>query len=118
MITSPLPVARAIAPLLIASRDEAQKRLMVTPLTLSGSSAISQAWRAIFMPASASGKPQPQRTSSTIAGSMPVRLISSLSTSADRSSGRILTNVPFIARPIGVLTPPTMTTSCIFLPPW
>ena len=59
---------------------------------------------------------QPQITSSTIAGSMPARSTSSLSTIADRSAA-CMSDSPPLRLPTGVRTASTMTVSRIYFTP-
>jgi hypothetical protein len=83
---------------------------MVTPGTLSGRPADSQALRAMSMACGPACETQPMMTSSTADGSAPVRVISSLSTCAARSTGWTPDSPPF-RRPIGLRTAPTMYAS-------
>src|SRR5580658_1729409 len=87
--------------------DDPHCRSMVTPGTDSGSPADSQALRAISIDCGPICETQPMMTSSTAAGSTPVRDTSSASTCAPRSTGWTSARPPFL-RPTGVLTAPTM----------
>ena len=82
----------------IACIEEPQKRLTVAPATEIGRCASNAISRATFMPCSPSGKAQPTITSSTSAGSMPLRAISASITWAARSSGRTLVSAPLCAK--------------------
>ena len=82
-------------------------RSMVTPGTCSGSPADSHALRAMSMACGPSWDTQPMITSSTAAGSTPVRSISSRSTCAARSTG-CTPDSPPLRLPTGVRTAPTM----------
>src|SRR5579875_584930 len=89
---------------------------MLTPGTDSGSPADSQAFRAMSIAWGPICETQPMITSSTAAGSTPVRETSSASTCAARSTGWTEDSPPF-RRPTGVRTAPTMyacdtSTSC------
>src|ERR1022692_1807928 len=83
---------------------------MVTPGTDSGSPAESQALRAMSIDCGPIWETQPMITSSTAAGSAPVRAISSASTCAARSTGCTDARPP-LRRPTGVRTAPTMYAS-------
>ena len=67
--------------------EEPHCRSTLTPGTDSGQPAASTAFRAMSKVCSPTWLTQPQMTSSTRAGSMPVRAASAWSTWADRSTG-------------------------------
>ena len=90
--------------------DEPHCRSMVTPGTLSGRPADSQALRAMSMACGPTCETQPMMTSSTADGSAPVRVISSLSTCAAMSTG-CTPDRPPLRLPTGVRTAPTMYAS-------
>jgi hypothetical protein len=83
---------------------------MVTPGTLSGRPADSHAVRAMSAACGPACDTQPMTTSSTAAGSTPVRAISSRSTCAARSAGWTADRPP-LRFPIGLRTAPTMYAS-------
>ena len=108
-IRSASPRRMRSAAIATACEPDEQKRLTVTPGTLSGSPASSSPIRATFMPCSASGIAQPTITSAMRCGSMPGALASAARiTCASRSSGRVLRNMPRGALPTGVRTAATM----------
>src|SRR3984893_8820863 len=87
---------------------------MVFAEVRTGKPARSQAFRATFIPCSASGMAQPMITSSTSFGSSPLaRAIASVITMAAKSSGRVARNVPLVGFPIAVRTELTITASRI-----
>ena len=92
---------------------------IVTPVTSSGKPAASAAFRPTLKACSPTCETAPQMTSSTIAGSMPVRSTKPWSTIADRSTGWIPLSAPFSALPMptGLRTAPTMTASRTILSP-
>jgi hypothetical protein len=107
--TSASPTRMRSAAICTAVRPEAQKRLTVTPPTVSGRPASSTAMRAMFRPCSPSGMAQPTMASSTAFGSRVgtwrnAPWIAAIS----RSSGRVLRNIPRPALPIGVRVAATM----------
>ena len=61
----------ACAAMAMACSPEEQKRLIVVPLVVTGHPPARAEFRAMFMPVSPSGMPQPMNTSSTAAGSIP-----------------------------------------------
>src|SRR5215469_2386054 len=85
---------------------------MVVPGMLSGQSAASTANRPMLLDWSPIWDTQPQMTSSTSAGSSPVRSAISVSTSADRSTGCTSASPP-PRLPTGVRTASTITASRI-----
>ena len=70
------PLAIFCAPMLTASRPEAQKRLICTPLTRTSQPALSKAVFGNTEPCSPTGLTQPMTTSSTSAGSKSWRFCS------------------------------------------
>src|SRR5712691_11777700 len=106
---SPSRMARAACT--AASSPLAQSRFKVTPGTSAGSPARSSAIRATFLLSSPAWLAQPKKTSST-SFAAGLRPISSLITSAPRSSGRICDKRPRIL-PTGVRTASTITASCM-----
>ena len=103
------------APSAIVCRPDEQKRLMVAEGTSTGIPARNELNRATFRPCDASGIAQPQRMSSSIAGSMPASLIAARMTSADSSTGCTDANPPsFFPRPTAVLTAAVMNTLSIY----
>src|SRR5277367_4061428 len=89
---------------------EPQARLTVVPGIDSGQPAASTAYRPMLADWSPTWPTQPQITSSTIAGSMPVRCASARSTSADRSAACAVDSPP-PRLPTAVLTASTTTAS-------
>ena len=90
-ITCASPTRMRSAAICTADSPEAQKRLTVTPPTLTGNPASTAPMRATFRPCCASGMAQPQTTSSMAAGSSVGTWASAeRSTVASRSSGRVL----------------------------
>jgi hypothetical protein len=88
----------------MASRPDAQKRLMVAPPTVSGKPAIKGAMRPMLRPCSASGKAQPIMTSSTMPGSSPgVLSMADFRMKESISSGRVSLNAPLPRLQPGVL---------------
>jgi hypothetical protein len=81
------PELTAIAAKLMACRPEAQKRFSETAETLSGQPAARTALRATFAPCSPTCDTAPTITSSTSAGSNPLRICSALSTCPKSSCG-------------------------------
>src|SRR5580692_2576955 len=117
MLSTPAAITRSCVPdrtpcaaKCTACCEEPHCRSMVTPGTLSGSPADSQAFRAMSIVCGPICETQPMMTSSTADGSAPVRVISSLSTCAARSAGWIPDSPP-LRRPTGVRTAPTMYAS-------
>src|SRR5580692_8252544 len=97
---------------------EPQARLTVVPGTDSGQPAASTAYRPILADWSPTWPTQPQITSSTTAGSMPVRCASARSTSADRSAACAVDSPP-PRLPTAVLTVSTTTASrVIYMSPY
>ncbi len=90
-------------------------RSRVVPGTDSGQPAARTALRAMFQDCSPTCDTQPQMTSSTRAGSNPLRSARARSACAERSTGCTSARLPF-RRPTGVRTAPTMTASRIFTP--
>src|SRR5690606_3953109 len=103
MKTSPSPARIAWNAEFTAWRPEPHRRFTVWPGTLTGRPASRPAIRATFRLSSPGWLAQPRMTSSTRAGSMPVRSTSARITVAARSSGRTAASAP-PWRPIGVRT--------------
>src|SRR5215468_3676182 len=115
--TSYWPLVRPAAAKCTDCCDEPHCRSTVTPGTLSGQPAASTALRAMSNVCSPNWLTQPQITSSTTAGSMPVRPVSVRSTCADRSTGCTPASAPF-RLPTGVRTAATITASRTAPPPF
>ena len=112
IITSASPTRIRSAAIASAVRPDAQKRLTVTPPTVSGSPASSAPRRATLSPCSASGIAQPTIASSIVVGSSPGTCASALRIACTRrSSGRTLRSIPLGALPIGVRLAATMYAS-------
>src|SRR5215213_2479932 len=90
--------------------EEPHWRSMVVAGTSSGSPAASQALRATFTDCSPIWDTQPRITSSTSAGSTPLRSTSARSAAAPRSTACTPASPP-LRRPTGVRTAPTITGS-------
>ena len=117
MASAPPTMMRSAAIAIACSPDE-QKRLMVSADTSTGSPARNDAMRATFMPCSPSGIAQPRMTSSISFGSnWGTRSSAPLIATAANSSGRVARSVPLNARPTGVRTADTITTSLIIQSP-
>ena len=103
---SSAPEAAPIAAKLTACRPEPQNRLRVVALTSIGQPALSTALRARFAPCSSTCETQPAITSSTRAGSKPLRRASATSSCANNSCGWVPESAPLPAfpRPRGVRT--------------
>src|ERR1019366_8587316 len=111
-ITSAPPLMMRSAAMAIACKPEEQNRLIVTADPSTGSPARSEAMRATFIPCSASGMAQPRMTSSiSLGSSCGTRSSAPLIATAANSSGRVARSVPLYARPTGVRTEETTTTS-------
>src|SRR5690606_14034391 len=114
--TSAKPHMIFSAAMAIVCRPEEQNRLTVIPGTSVGRPARTAMIRAMFSPCSPSGMAHPMITSSTSLGSTwGTRRISSLTTAAPSSSGRVFFSVPLWAFPTAVRTPATITASRITL---
>ena len=92
--TSAAPAATIWAASVIADIPEAHNRFTVIPGTVFGNPASSKAIRATFRLSSPDWFALPRITSSTAAGSMPVRSSNPASTVAARSSGRTEESAP------------------------
>src|SRR4051812_22037463 len=90
--------------------DEPHWRSMVKPGTLSGHPAARTAVRAMHAACSWAWDTHPQMTSSTIAGSIPLRSASAWSTCADRFVGGTPDSPP-LPLPPGLRTAPTIPAS-------
>jgi hypothetical protein len=90
---------------LMASRPDAQNRLICTPGTPLPYPAVSAATRAMSPPASPTGSTQPRTTSSTSAGSSRLRALIAASAWAARLSAVTSWSEPSaLPRPRGVRT--------------
>ncbi|MDT4865984.1 hypothetical protein FQZ97_1008150 [compost metagenome] len=106
---SPLAMARKAVPM--ASMPEAQRRLRVTPGTLSGTPASNKAMRATLRLSSPAWLAQPMNTSSTaVRSSCGLRSISAFSGTAAKSSARTGAKPP-PKRPMGVRNASQIKTS-------
>src|SRR3954462_12252999 len=90
-------------------RPEEQKRLTVTPPTVTGRSAISAIWRAMLAPVAPSGLAQPMSTSSMASGAMPARCTACLTTWPPSVAPCVMLNAPFQLLASGVRAVETMT---------
>ena len=104
------PDETAAAALKLHCIDEPHCRSTVVPGTESGQPATSAAIRPMFQPCSPTCETQPICTSSTSAGSSPLRSTSAFSTWPASSSARSEASVPF-RFPIGERTASTMKAS-------
>src|SRR5690554_2299134 len=112
MNTSPLPVMMAWAAVWMALMAEPHRRLTVWAADSCGIRVSREICRATLKPCSLVWFTQPQITSSTSFGSsLGLRSNSASISAADRVSARTLRKQPFLARPIGVRTQSTTTTS-------
>ena len=116
MTTSIVPDMTAWAAKCTACCDEPHWRSMVTAGTCSGNPATSAQLRPRLKACAPIWPTQPQMTSSTSAGSMPVRSTRPRSTWAPRSTGCTWLSPP-PKRPIGVRTPSMMYASVMRRPP-
>src|SRR6201993_2669123 len=98
--------------LTVALSDDAQKRLIVAPATLSGKPAASAAHRATSPMPSCAGLTQPAITSSIWSSSTPTRSHAPVIANPSRSSSRICDSEPPY-RVNGVRTPPSTNASVI-----
>src|SRR5215510_13009099 len=108
MTQSYWPDITPMAAKLAACCPEPHMRSRVVPQTSRGKPPMRAALRAMFSPCSPSWSTQPMTTSSTSAGSMPVRATSAFSVSARRSSGRTVESLP-LRLPTAVRAAPTIT---------
>src|SRR5215218_2330602 len=108
--TSAWPLITVAAAKATACCDEPHWRSIVVPGTLSGQPAASGALRPMLKVCSPTWLTQPQKTSSTTAGSMPDRSARASSTCADRSTA-CTPDSPPPRLPTGVRTAAQMTAS-------
>jgi hypothetical protein len=106
-MTSEVPDRTPWAAKWMACWEDPHWRSTVVPGTSSGSPAASQQVRAMSPAWGPMVSRQPNTTSSTAAGSIPVRSISALIEAAPRSAGCTPASPPFLL-PTGVLTASTM----------
>src|SRR5690242_15407351 len=101
------------AAMLIAMRPELQKRLIVSPGTVTGSPARIAASRAMLWPVAPSGLAQPRMTSSTSPGATLARSTAFWMTCPAMVAPWVLLKAPRTALPMGVRAVETMTASLI-----
>src|SRR5215475_1140416 len=111
--TSASPVMMRCAANAMVCRPDEQKRLTVTPDTVTGRPARIADRRAIFCPVARSGMAQPITTSSTSPGSRPARSTACLTTWPPSTAPWVMLKAPRNALPIGVRAVETMTASGI-----
>src|SRR5260221_865527 len=112
-IKSASPAMMRCAANAMACRPDEQKRLTVTPGTLTGRPARIADRRAIFCPVARSGMAQPITTSSTSPGSTPARSTACLTTWPPSTAPWVMLKAPRKALPIGVRAVETITASGI-----
>src|SRR5258707_574564 len=110
-ITSASPVMMRCAANAMVCRPDEQKRLTVTPGTVTGRPARIADRRAIFCPVARSGMAQPITTSSTSPGSTPARSTACLTTWPPSTAPWVMLKAPRNALPIGVRAVETITAS-------
>src|SRR6266853_1732308 len=110
-ITSASPAMMRCAANAMVCRPEEQKRLTVTPDTVTGRPARIADRRAMFCPVARSGMAQPIITSSTSPGSTPERATACLTTWPPSTAPWVMLKAPRNALPIGVRAVETMTAS-------
>src|SRR3954467_14844680 len=108
--TSACPLTTVAAAKATDCWEEPHCRSIVVPGTVSGQPAESTALRAMLKVCSPTWLTQPQNTSSTTAGSIPVRSTIASSTAAERSTG-CTPDRPPLRLPTGVRTAAQMTAS-------
>src|SRR4051794_15156594 len=115
MFSTPAAITTSYAPAMTpcaakwaACWEDPHWRSTVVPTVFSGKPAASAALRPTFTAWSPTCMTQPMITSSTSAGSMPVRSTSARSVCAARSTGWVPASLP-LRRPSGVRTASTMT---------
>ena len=101
------PDQTAAAALKFVCIEEPHCRSTVVPATDTGQPAVSATLRPMFQACSSTCVTQPHWTSSTSAGSTPLRVTSAFTTCADSSSPRMWESVPFFF-PIGLRTASTI----------
>src|SRR5512139_1889613 len=97
------------AAMAMVCRPEEQKRLMVTPDTVTGQPAARATWRAMLEPVAPSGVAQPISTSSTSAASMPARWMACLTAWPPRVAPWVMLKAPFQLLARGVRAVETIT---------
>ena len=115
IITGTLSTSTRWAAIEMVCRPEEQKRLTVTPDTLTGAPARIAETRATLEPVVPSGAAQPRITSSTSPSSTLARSAACLITCAPMSAPCVSLKMPRNALPIGVRAVETMTASAIGL---
>src|SRR5215213_3317761 len=113
IITGTLSTSTRWAAIEIVCRPEEQKRLTVTPETLTGAPARIAETRATLEPVVPSGAAQPRITSSTSPSSTLARSAACLMTWAPMSAPWVSLKTPRKALPIGVRAVETMTASAM-----
>ncbi len=115
MFSTPAAITTSYAPAITpcaakcaACWDDPHWRSTDVPTTVSGKPAASAALRPMLTAWSPTCMTQPMITSSTIAGSMPVRSTSAWMLCAARSTGWVSLSLP-LRRPSGLRTASTMT---------
>src|SRR5580658_3335765 len=101
--------------MLMAMRPELQKRLIVSPGTVTGNPARMAASRAMLWPVAPSGLAQPRITSSTSPGSSFARSTAFWMTWPAKSAPWVLLKAPRAALPMGVRAVETTTASLMGL---
>src|SRR5262249_13081391 len=112
-ITSVSPAMIRCAANAMVCRPDEQKRLTVTPGTVTGSPARIADRRAIFCPVARSGMAQPITTSSTSPGSTPARSTACSTTWPPSTAPGVMLKAPRNALPIGVRAVEMMTASAM-----
>jgi hypothetical protein len=113
IITGTLSTSTRCAAMEMVCRPEEQKRLTVTPETLTGAPARIAETRATLEPVVPSGAAQPRITSSTSPSSTLARSAACLITCAPMSAPWVSLKMPRNALPIGVRAVETITASAI-----
>src|SRR6266404_1213891 len=116
IITGTLSTSTRWAAIEMVCRPDEQKRLTVTPDTLTGAPARIAETRATLEPVVPSGAAQPRITSSTSASSTLARSAACLMTCAPMSAPWVSLKMPRNALPIGVRAVETMTASAMGFP--
>ena len=115
IITGTLSTSTRWAAIEMVCRPDEQKRLTVTPETLTGAPARIAETRATLEPVVPSGAAQPRITSSTSARSTLARSAACLMTCAPMSAPWVSLKMPRNALPIGVRAVETMTASAMMM---
>ena len=113
IITGTLSTSTRWAAIEMVCRPDEQKRLTVTPETLTGAPARIAETRATLEPVVPSGAAQPRITSSTSPRSTLARSAACLMTCAPMSAPWVSLKMPRNALPIGVRAVETMTASAM-----